>query len=337
MSRREAAAKSFLGDVGWAGASVTPLAADASFRRYDRIRLKDRDAVLMDAPPPREDVRPFTAIGRYLTQLGFSAPRILAEDTRLGFLLLEDLGDETFTRVLHDGGDDELLYASAIDVLVRLHQLSSPDNAPPETPMYDMEKLLAEARLFIEWYVPVVSGAPSPPELITEWDNLWRDVMSPVANKTETLVLRDYHVDNLMWLPGRPGTARCGLLDFQDAVIGPRAYDVMSLLEDARRDIDPSLYQRMLDRYLQADPGIDVDTFRRDIAILGAGRHAKVIGVFTRLSRRDHKHGYLGHVPRVWGLLEHSLRHPAMKPIADWLDEHVPAPQRRQPKEPTDG
>ncbi len=337
MSRRDAAAKSFLGDVGWAGAIMSPLAADASFRRYDRVSLKERGAVLMDAPPPQEDVRPFATVARYLTQLGFSAPRVLAEDERLGFLLLEDLGDNTYTRVLHDGGDEEMMYALAVDVLVRLHELASPDNVPAGTPVYDMDRMLAEARLFIEWYLPSLTGAPTTTQILDDWEALWRTALSSAADRRETLVLRDYHVDNLMWLPDRPGTARCGLLDFQDAVVGPRAYDVMSLLEDARRDIDTDLYDRMISRYLAADASLDPETFRQDIAALGAARHAKVIGIFTRLSRRDDKHSYLEHIPRVWRLLERSLTHPALKPVSEWMNEYVPVGQRVQPSLPTKG
>ncbi len=337
MSRRGEALRAFLGDAGWAGANVAPLAADASFRRYDRVRLKDRDAVLMDAPPPQEDVRPFATIGRYLTQLGFSAPRIMAEDTRLGFLLLEDLGDATYTRMLDDGADAEPMYALAIDVLIRLHELASADNAPIGIPPYDLSALLAEADLFVDWYLPNVLDTPLSDDTRAAWGQQWRSVLGSVADRPETLVLRDYHVDNLMWLPNRPSTARCGLLDFQDAVLGPRAYDVMSLLEDARRDIDPDLSAQMIARYLASNPAIEPNSFASDIAVLGAGRHAKVIGIFTRLSRRDGKHDYLHHIPRVWRLLENALRHPALSGVADWIDLHVPKSARRVPSRPETG
>lgn len=335
-SRRAEARDTFFANAGWAGASTEVLAADASFRRYDRVRLNDRVAVLMDAPPPQEDVRPFVRIARYLTQLGFSAPRILAEDERRGFLLLEDLGDDTYTRVLAAGGDERALYELAVDALIELHQMSSADSAPAEIPPYDLACLMAEAMLLVDWYLPAVTGVEIGGVARGDYEAVWREALAAVAGRRETLVLRDFHVDNLMWLPDRAGIARCGLLDFQDALIGARAYDLMSLIEDARRDIDPALYDALNRRYLSAFPDLAPEDLARDVALLGAGRHAKVIGIFTRLSRRDGKHQYLGHVPRVWGLLERSLAHPALAPVAHWFDQHVPRDLRKQPDTPSD-
>lgn len=331
MSERPREIEAFLDSAGWAGAVVTALAADASFRRYDRIALNDRRAVLMDAPPPQEDIRPFTRVAKYLTQMGFSAPRILAEDAERGFLLLEDMGDDTYTRVLADGGDTRALYALAIDTLVHLHEISAPSNIPPGTPSYDMDALLKEVMLFVDWYMPAVSGAQTNDDIRASYEAAWRTAFKDIAQSRETLVLRDYHVDNLMWLPGRTGTERCGLLDFQDALIGPRTYDVMSLIEDARRDIPDMIREEMISKYLAAFPKIDGANFRRDIAILGAGRHAKVIGIFTRLCNRDGKAQYLHHIPRVWRLLERDLMHPALRDVASWFEEYVPPNLRKTP------
>jgi len=313
----------FLANAGWAGAAVDVLAADASFRSYYRVRLNERHCVLMDAPPPEEDIRPFVTVARYLGQLGFSAPKILAEDARRGFLLLEDLGDDTYTRVFAAGGDQAGLYDAAVDTLVHLHELSSAQTAPAEIPPYDLERLLNEAMLFTDWYLPAV-GTAVDNAARAAYEAAWRSVFAEVAERRETLVLRDYHVDNLMWLPGRSGTARCGLLDFQDALIGTRAYDLMSLIEDARRDVDHVRADRLIARYVAACGDVRETDLRRDIAILGAGRHAKVIGIFTRLCRRDAKPQYLTHIPRVWRLLEHSLSHPALAPVAAWFTENVP-------------
>lgn len=320
----------FLANAGWAGAKVEILAADASFRSYYRVGHGERRCVLMDAPPPEEDVRPFVAVARYLGQLGFSAPRVLAEDERRGFLLLEDLGDDTYTRVFDAGGDQERLYEIAVDTLVHLHELSSAKTAPTEIPPYDMEKLVNEAMLFVDWYMPAV-GKPVSDHARKAYEDSWRTSFAGVAEKRETLVLRDYHVDNLMWLPERAGTARCGLLDFQDALIGARAYDLMSLIEDARRDVDHQRADRLIARYVAACGDVHETALRRDIAILGAGRHAKVIGIFTRLCNRDGKPQYLSHIPRVWRLLEYDLGHSALKPVADWFTEHVPAELRVTP------
>ncbi|MEQ8322820.1 MAG: phosphotransferase [Rhodospirillales bacterium] len=330
MDKRAEPRMTFLANAGWAGAKVSVLAADASFRSYYRVQLNDRQCVLMDAPPPEEDIRPFVTVGRYLAQLGFSAPRILAEDERRGFLLLEDLGDDTYTRIFEAGGDQGQLYDAAIDTLVHLHELASDKTAPGDIPAYDMDRLLGEAMLFLDWYMPAV-GAPVDDTDRDVYEDAWRNVFADIATRRETLVLRDYHVDNLMWLPARSGTARCGLLDFQDALIGARAYDLMSLIEDARRDVDHKRADRLIERYIAACGDIRESDLRRDIAILGAGRHAKVIGIFTRLSRRDGKSRYLVHIPRVWRLLENSLSHPALSPLAQWFAENVPAGLRVVP------
>lgn len=334
MVERAREIEMFLDDAGWAGAVVTKLAADASFRRYDRVMLNDRRAVLMDAPPPQEDTRPFIRIAKYLTQMGFSAPRIMAEDPERGFLLLEDMGDDTYTRVLADNGDARALYATAIDTLIQLHEVSAPSNIPAGTPSYDMDALLKEVMLFVDWYLPTITGKKTDLALNASYETAWRAALNHVADARDTLVLRDYHVDNLMWLPNRHGTERCGLLDFQDAVIGSRAYDVMSLIEDARRDIPDIIREEMVSKYLDAFPEVNAETLRRDIAILGAGRHAKVIGIFTRLSDRDGKTQYLHHISRVWRLLERDLMHPALSDVADWFNQNVPHELRRIPATP---
>lgn len=330
MDKRQEQQTTFLANAGWASSKVELLAADASFRSYHRVRLNDRLAVLMDAPPPEEDIRPFVKIGKYLSQLGFSAPKIYAEDVRRGFLLLEDLGDDTYTRVFATGGDEEMLYALAVDTLVQLHEVSSAATVPADTPPYDLSRLMAEVALIADWYLPAV-GVMISAEARASFDDVWQRALSLVADKQETLVLRDYHVDNLMWLPYRSDIARCGLLDFQDALVGARAYDLMSLIEDARRDVPLSRADKLIKRYLDACGDMDEATLRQDIAILGAGRHAKVIGIFTRLAERDNKPQYLEHISRVWGLLENSLKHPALTDVQQWFDTHVPPSTRHTP------
>lgn len=328
MPDRRAAIEAFLKAAGWDGADHTPLAGDASFRRYERVRKNGGRAMLMDAPPEHEDVRPFLSIARHLTGLGLSAPEILAEDTEHGFLLLEDLGEDTYTRMLANGADEEALYALATDVLIDLHRKDGmPENLPP----YDDTKLLEEACLLTDWYWPAVMGREMTADARDAYVAAWQSLFPRVQAQPATLVLRDYHVDNLMWLPQRDGVARCGLLDFQDAVAGAAAYDLMSLLEDARRDIDEGLIGRMMEHYLAAFPDLDSDDFEAVFAILGAQRHAKVIGIFTRLCVRDGKPVYLEHIPRVWRLLERSCQHPVLAPVAAWLDHHVPKDKRGIP------
>lgn len=332
---RAEARRDFLARQGWADAAVTPLAADASFRSYHRVRRGGDGAVLMDAPPPKEDVRPFRAIDRRLIALGLSAPEILAEDVAQGFLLLEDFGDGTFTRLLAEGTDEAALYDLAVDALIALHR--APGAAEPmpghDLPAYDAARYLAEAALLPDWFLPAV-GAPLSGEARAGYDDAWRAALAALDGLPATLVLRDFHVDNLMRLPGRDGVAACGLLDFQDAVSGPAAYDLMSLLEDARRDIAPALAARGKARYLAAFPGLDGKAFAAAWAVLAAQRHAKVIGIFTRLCVRDGKPQYLSHIPRVWRLLEAALAHPANAPVAAWFAAHVPAALRRSPSCP---
>jgi N-acetylmuramate 1-kinase len=321
--RRQAIA-AFLDEAGWAGVRAAPLAGDASFRRYYRLSRNGGSVVLMDAPPPQEDIGPYVAVAALLRELGLSAPGVLAKDRDRGFLLLEDFGDDTYTRLLAGGADEPALYKLAVDTLIALQRAAEPRDTP-EIPPYDIERLLAEAGLLVDWYKPVASG------LREEYLALWRAVLPDAMVSPPTLVLRDYHVDNLMLLPNRPGVTGCGLLDFQDAVTGPPSYDLVSLLEDARRDIPGPLRQAMIERYLTAFPALDRSTFFRSAAILAAQRNCKILGIFTRLWKRDGKRQYLAHIPRVWRLLEADLGHPALSPIARWLDRHLPPETRCRP------
>lgn len=327
MTTRDALISQFLTQAGWGDAARGRLAGDASFRHYDRLTRGNESAVLMDAPPPKEDVRPFVRVARHLAAMGYSAPRLLAVDEKAGLLLLEDLGDGTYTRLLAQGGDEAALYALATDVLADLNNRT--DAIPQGVPAYDNDRLLTEALLLTDWYLPALGMQPDPVAR-AEYQRLWLELFPVARAVPETLVLRDFHVDNLLLLD-RPGLAACGLLDFQDAVAGPLTYDLMSLLEDARRDIDPALVSAMKERYLAARPGLDRAAFEASWAVLAAQRHAKVIGIFTRLCRRDGKPGYLVHIPRLWRLLEQACAHPALAGIKAWLDTHVPADRREVP------
>jgi aminoglycoside/choline kinase family phosphotransferase len=287
--------------------------------------------VLMDAPPPQEDVRPYMRVAEMLRRLGLSAPKIYAEDRERGLLLIEDFGDDTYTRLLAAGGDETALYRLAIDTLIALHRAVAA-NGLPDLPPYDEARLLAEAALMVDWYAPAVLGAALPGVAREEYLRLWREPLREAARPGPTLVLRDYHVDNLMLLRDRPEIRGCGLLDFQDAVCGPAAYDLVSLLKDARRDVPPALRATMVERYLAAFPEIDRRAFARSAAILAVQRNCKILGIFTRLWRRDAKPQYLPHIPRVWRLIEEDLRLPVLAPIAAWLDRHLPPRLRRTPE-----
>ena len=333
-ARRDTLIEAFLAAQGWAGAARSHLAGDASFRRYERLVADGRVAVLMDAPPPAEDTRPFIKIARHLNQLGFSAPEILATDERAGLLLLEDLGDDTYTRVLDGGGDEHTLYERAVDVLIDLHRRPRAEAVPPGLPPYGNGRLLDEAFLAPQWTYPAFAGEVLPEQTRRAYGDIWLKLLPLVQSGQKTLVLRDYHVDNLLWLGDRDGIRACGLLDFQDAVVGHPAYDLMSLLEDARRDLGEGLKTTMMERYRAAFPDLDIDAFNTAFSILAAGRHAKVIGIFTRLCQRDAKPDYLVHIPRVWRLLEAALENPALGEMKDWFDTHMPASMRVIPELP---
>ena len=328
MPERDRQTTEFLAAAGWHDAELCVLAGDASFRRYHRVYRNGSRAVLMDAPPDREDVRPFVRMARHLLDLGLSAPAILAADEGAGLLLLEDFGDDTFTRLLAAGADEAALYRLAVDVLIHLRRLRPESTLPPGLPAYDAGRLLDEALLLPDWYMPAVLGRPTGEDVRREYAHAWEEALAPVLSEPATLVLRDFHVDNLMRLPGRPGLAACGLLDFQDAVAGPAAYDLMSLLEDARRDVPPALKAEMLARYRCGVGEADWGGFQRTFDVLAAQRHAKVIGIFTRLCQRDGKLGYLGHIPRVWWFAAGASASASLAQVARWFDRHLPRSAR---------
>jgi hypothetical protein len=328
---RAAAMADFLAAAGWRGVSPRPLAADASFRRYYRLVDGSSQVVLMDAPPPAEDVRPFLAVAAILRNFGLSAPAVYAEDVERGFLLLEDFGDDRYTRLLAGGADEATLYALAVDTLAALHRAVATGGVP-DLPPYDETRLIAEAELLADWYAPEALGAPLPQAALDDYCARWRRILPLAALPGTTLVLRDYHVDNLMLLPDRTGVRACGLLDFQDAVAGPASYDLVSLLLDARRDVPSALREAMTERYLAAFPDLDPAPFRRSAAILATQRNCKILGIFTRLWRRDGKPAYLPHIPRVWRLIEAEIaREQALAPIGAWLERHLPPDRRRAP------
>lgn len=344
MIERSVAIANFLRANGWHDEHRRPLSGDASFRRYERLSDGDRQAVFMDAPPEKEDVRPFWGLSQYLNASGYSAPKVEAGDPECGALLLEDFGDSLFSQVVRDQPDMEIpLYEAAVDVLIDLHQkpppksVLVPDGSKVSIPIYDDDLLMSEAELIIDWYLPTIRGSVLSSADRKNFEDIWRDLFSQMPVTQPVLVLRDYHADNLIWLPGRVGIERVGLLDFQDAVAGHPAYDLVSLLEDARRDVPAPLVERMIDRYIAGRGGdtssFDAEGFRTAYAILGAQRNTKIIGIFMRLWKRDGKPGYLDLIPRVWGLLEKDLLHPALSEVRRWLDAQVPVGRRAVPLE----
>ena len=340
----------FLGRNGFAEAARAHIQGDASTRAYERLVLDGKSYILMnsprrpDGPPVRngkpysaiahlaESVTPFIAMAQGLRERGFSAPAIFAADREAGLLVLEDFGREPVV-----AGDPpapiEARYEVAVDVLVALHGIRLPETLPVEPgvdytlPRYDLEALLIEAELLLDWYLPRLNAKLSP-SMRDAYVALWRDALRPTIESPATWVLRDFHSPNLMWLPQREGVARAGLLDFQDAVMGPAAYDLASLLNDARVDVPEMMEIALLSRYTRArraaDPAFDAPHFARLYATLAAQRASKILGIFARLDARDGKPQYLRHMPRVWAYLQRSLAHPALVPLGAWYAINVP-------------
>jgi aminoglycoside/choline kinase family phosphotransferase len=319
-------AREFLAAHGFGAARPEPLQADASFRRYVRLHGGPRPALLMDAPPP-EDVRPFLHIARHILGAGLSAPEIFAADEDAGFLLIEDFGDATHAALLDAGADPVPLYAEAAETLAALHAAPPPSGLPA----WDSARMTTlAAATFMEWWWPAVFGAPPSAEVVAEYDSAMR-VMLARFDGAGCFVHRDFFPANLMRLPGRNGLRRTGLLDFQDAAIGHPAYDLVSLVEDARRDVPEAAREAAVARYLALRPGLDRDEFAAAFAACAAQRHLRVAALWVRLARRDGKPGYLRHGPRCWALLARALAHPACAPLARFLDAHVPPALRANP------
>jgi tRNA threonylcarbamoyl adenosine modification protein YjeE len=343
-------------------AHVAYLQGDASARRYARITTSAGSRVLMDSPrrpdgPPvrhglpysriahlAEDVRPFVAIADALRAAGLSTPTILAADLARGLLLIEDFGDRVFGTELAAGASQRELWKAATEALVELRSLRTeaafplPDGTSYRPPNYDADALAIETELLVDWLWPLVKGSPAPAEVRREFADIWSGLIATVLAEPPALVLRDYHSPNLMWLPEREGTRRVGLLDFQDAVIGSAAYDLVSLLQDARLDVPAEIERELFALYVARvrarEPGFEAAAFTAAYAILGVQRNTKILGIFARLAMRDGKPRYLGHLPRIWGYLGRGLEHDALAPLAAWYRRHWPAEDRAIPAWP---
>lgn len=341
----------FLNDTGFGAARRVRIAGDASSRTYERLDLRGKPFILMNAPRRpdgpavrdglpysaiahlAEDVVAFIAVANGLRERGFSAPKILAADRDAGFLVLEDLGTDLF--VGESAAPIRERYFHAIDMLVDLHRRDLPDTLPVpghgtyRLPRYDLRAFMIEVELLFDWYLPHC-GVPADGPMRADFLSLWHETLAPALEARRTWVLRDFHSPNLLWLAGRSGPAKVGLLDFQDAVTGPAAFDVASLAQDARVDIAEELEIALCARYVQGcracDPDFDASAFARLYATLAAQRATKILGIFARLDRRDGKPQYLRHLPRIDAYVRRALRHPALKALQAWYDAHVPAP-----------
>ncbi|MGR3617155.1 MAG: aminoglycoside phosphotransferase family protein [Paracoccaceae bacterium] len=325
MADRSALADTFLSKSAWADASRAALAGDASHRRYERLThpTLGRGAVFMDDPPTDVDngVGRFAVLSNHLRALGFSAPEIYDQNGENGFLLLEDLGDDLFARVIAtDPAQERPLYAAATDFLVTLHQ-----SPPPAVVSPLGARLMAEMTgIVIREYRAAILGDDDP-KLLRRFVNRFEDLLRQTIHGGPVLVMRDFHAENLIWLPDRAGVAKVGVLDFQDARCGHPAYDLVSLLQDARRDVPAGIEMAMINRYIDAT-GTDEHAFHTAYTVLGVQRNLRILGVFARLASQRGKPGYIDLIPRVWLHIRRALEQPAMAPMAAMILENIPLP-----------
>jgi aminoglycoside/choline kinase family phosphotransferase len=320
--------RSFVAAHGFGGASITPLAQDASFRRYWRLTDGPSPAVLMDAPPAQEDVRPYLAIGALLAGSGLSVPAVLAADPSAGLVLLEDFGDALFPAALAFQPPDQL-YDAAVDALSVLARVPAPAGLRRWGPT---EMAVSAGATFLDWWWPAMFGSEAPDPVRVGFLDAMSAMLASLDRQQAVLVHRDYFAGNLFWLPERSAAGRVGLIDFQDAALGSPAYDLVSLVQDARRDLPVDLAARAIARTLDARPELDAAAFEAAFAICAAQRHLRVACLWVRLARRDNKPDYLRHAPRCWAMLERALGHQATAPLAAFLDRHVPQRLRRTPE-----
>jgi aminoglycoside/choline kinase family phosphotransferase len=361
MSDREQQRLDFLKTAGLADAVRTPLAGDASTRRYERLTTPSGvNLMLMDQPaaaesPPADPawsperrkaegwnavarlsagrIEAFAAVAAHLKSLGLSAPGIVAVDAPAGLAVLEDFGDDLFARVIENGAPEEPLYLAAVEALATLHDAPAPavlTGAAGDWPLlaYDETALQGGADLFVEWLPKLDPALVFDAAAVDEWRAAWAPVTARGAAGATVMAHRDYHAENLIRLPGRSGVAGVGLIDFQDAVRAHPSWDLHSLLQDARRDVPAALEARALDHYFALRPATDREAFLRDYAGLAALNEARILGIFARLIVRDGKPRYRAFMPRIWAHLNANLKSPGLEPVARWFDTHVPEARR---------
>jgi aminoglycoside/choline kinase family phosphotransferase len=316
----------FLAEHGWQGAEARPLQGDGSVRRYTRLKLGERSCLLMECPPELS-IEPFLNVDALLRRLDISVPEILAASSGAGLALVEDFGDDTFTRLLGNGADEATLYRLAVDLLIKLHRRVTPADLAGLS-VFDDDRALDGLFRMLDWYWPAIHGALADETVRRDFESAWRAVLPKMRTVPDSIALFDYHTDNLLRLD-RPGVAACGVIDFQDAVQAPVAFDIATLLANDRRAIPDSLRDALIDRYLAAFPSLDRDAFMTAFAVKTAHWNTRIVGTFARLLRRDGKVHYQRFMPRVWFLIERYAAHPALEPVADWYRRHLPPADRR--------
>ena len=346
----------FLKKSGWKNFDRTRLKGDASSRRYERVTSQNQNAILMITPQAenknyeissgktknRESmgynslarlagnkVEAFTCIAKELSIRGFSAPKIFASDLSKGLLLLEDLGDNLFSKFIQNNENQEKkLYSAAVDCLAAIYRSTFSKNLIFENSFWDLEvyddvAMLAEVDLLLDWYAKDL-GHQIDSQNKKIWHSIWKKLFINFEAVAPGLGLRDFHAENIFWLNEREGTGNIGLIDFQDALFVHPAYDLVSLVEDARRDVSPEISEILIDRFCQQSGIKNDERFRSAYAIMGAQRNAKILGIFIRLAKRDKKLQYLDFIPRVKGHLMKNLNSPCCDELKQWLEQNIP-------------
>ena len=323
---------SFFKKSGINNFKLKPIKSDASFRKYFRVYLKNqkKNLLFVNSPKKTENNLGYLKTTEIFRKMDLSVPKVFNFDLSKGLFLIEDFGSNTYTNSLKKGESVVKLYGLATDILLYINKNSK--NFQKELPKYSNKKLINEALLFLQWYWPAIYKKPAKKIIIKQFVSIWKNLLNKNLKTKKVLVHRDFHIDNLFFLKDRKKLKACGLIDFQDAVIGPETYDLVSLLEDARRNVNQKIINKMYSKFEKRIPKKKKENFFKEYNTLAINRHLKVLGIFTRLSIRDKKKNYLKHIPRLWRLTEKNLSYNLLPELNDWINEFFPKKFRITPK-----
>ena len=311
---------------------LKPIKSDASFRKYFRVYIKNqkKKLLLVNSPKKTENNLGYLKTTSILEKMDLSVPKIINFDISKDFFLIEDFGINTYTNSLKNGESEFKLYNLATDILLHINKHSK--SLEKELPKYTNKKLIDEVLLFLKWYWPAIYKKPPKKRIINEFIKIWENLLNKNLKTKKVLVHRDFHIDNLFFLKNRQNLKACGLIDFQDAVIGPSSYDLVSLLEDSRRDVDKNIIAKMYRKFINKLSKKEKKNFTKEYEILAVNRHLKVIGIFSRLYMRDKKKSYLKHIPRLWRLIEQNLSFNSLSELNKWINNFFPKKFRIKPR-----
>jgi len=311
---------------------LKPIKSDASFRKYFRVYIRNqkRNLLLVNSPKKTENNLGYLKATNIFEKINLSVPKIISFNISKGSFLIEDFGINTYTNSLKNGESEYKLYNLATDILIYINNQSK--NLKKKLPQYTNKKLIEESMLFLEWYWPAIHKNKPKKDVVNEFIKIWNNLLNKNLRTKKVLVHRDFHIDNLFFLKDRKGLKACGLIDFQDAVIGPTSYDLVSLLEDARRNVNKEIIFKMYNKFVRKLSKKQKEDFVKEYKVLAINRHLKVIGIFTRLCKRDKKNSYLKHIPRLWKLIEYNLNFYSLSELNKWINEFFPKKFRIRPK-----